>query len=55
MKKSTTKRIRVTRNGKVVRRSMNVNHFRTRKSKDNVRQKRKGRSLDHPIKSILNY
>ncbi len=33
MKKSVTKRIRITRTGKVVRRRMGVDHFKARKSK----------------------
>ncbi len=43
--KSLSKRIKITRNGKIVRRSMGVNHFRTRKSAKNIRGKRKTRSL----------
>ena len=34
---------------------MAVNHFRTRKSTKNIRQKKKNRSLDYPRKEILSY
>jgi len=55
MNKAASKRIRITKNGKIVRRSMAVNHFRTRTSQKNIRGKSKTRSLDYPIKKILNY
>ncbi|MEK7195423.1 MAG: 50S ribosomal protein L35 [Patescibacteria group bacterium] len=55
MKKGVSKRIRITKRGKLVRRSMSVDHFRTRKSQKNIRNKRKGRGIDYPIKKILNY
>jgi ribosomal protein L35 len=53
--KTLTKRIRITKNGKVVRRGMAVNHFRTRSNAKGIRNKRKTRGLDHPMKSLLNY
>jgi ribosomal protein L35 len=53
VKKSVSKRIRITKNGKIVRRPMGVNHFRTRKSTNNVRSKRKTVSLGYPIKAII--
>ena len=53
--KSFTKRIRVTRNGKIVRRPMAVNHFRTRANAKGVRNKRKTLSLDYPMKRLSNY
>jgi ribosomal protein L35 len=55
-KKSLAKRVRITRTGKLVRRSMGVNHFKTRKSTNNNRDKRRMRSFsvaDH--QKILNY
>jgi len=55
MKKSVAKRIRVTRRGKIVRRSMGVDHFRTRKSGKNLRHKKATRGLDYMNKKILNY
>jgi len=55
MQKSFAKRIKTTRTGKFVRRSMAVNHFRTRKSTKNIRGKRKTRGLDYPVKKILDY
>jgi ribosomal protein L35 len=54
MRKSLTKRVRITKNGKVVRRPMGTDHFRTRKSKKLRRSKRKTISLDHPMRRILN-
>ncbi|RJP44936.1 hypothetical protein C4587_01445 [Candidatus Parcubacteria bacterium] len=53
MKKSVVKRIRITRTGKIVRRRMSVNHFRTRRSQKNIRKNRKMTSLDHPKKSFM--
>ncbi|HTY40131.1 MAG TPA: 50S ribosomal protein L35 [Candidatus Paceibacterota bacterium] len=50
--KSFSKRIRITKNGKIVRRSMRLDHFKTRKSTKNARGKRKARSLDFPINKI---
>lgn len=52
MKKSFSKRIRITKRGKVVRRSMRLDHFKTRKSTNNVRAKRKMRSLGYPLQKI---
>jgi len=53
--KSFSKRVRVTKNGKLVRRPMATDHFRTRSTQKNIRGKRKGRSLDYPMKKLLNY
>lgn len=53
--KSVSKRIKITSNGKIVRRPMGVNHFRTRKSSKLVQSKRKTKSLNLSTKSILNY
>jgi ribosomal protein L35 len=53
--KSLTKRIRVTRTGKIIRRLMATDHFRTRKSSKQLRDRKKGASLDYPKKAILNY
>jgi ribosomal protein L35 len=53
--KSVTKRIRITKNGKVVRRPMGVNHFKTRKTGRGIQHRRKSLSLDYPMKKIVNY
>jgi ribosomal protein L35 len=53
--KSVSKRIRITKNGKVVRRPMAVDHFRTRKNGRAIQGQRKTRSLDYPLKKIKNY
>jgi ribosomal protein L35 len=55
MRKSLSKRIKITKNKKIVRRFMAIDHFRTRKTTKNVRRKNKTASLDYPIKKILNY
>lgn len=55
MRKSVSKRIRITRQGKVMRRSMNTDHFRTRKTTKNIRKKKGTRGLDYPINKILNH
>ena len=51
-KKSVSKRIRVTRRGKIVRRPMSIDHFRTRQSTKNIRGKRKTRSLNFPLHNL---
>lgn len=53
--KSFTKRIRITKNGKIVRRGMAQDHFRTRQNQKSIRGKRKSRGLDYPMKVLLNY
>jgi ribosomal protein L35 len=55
MKKSVSKRIRVTKNGKIIRRSTAIDHFHTRKNQKRLRNKRKTLSVDYPAKKILNY
>ncbi len=52
--KSVQKRIKITKNGKIVRRRTGVSHFKTRKSSKMNRDSRKSRSLDMPLKTILN-
>jgi len=53
--KSFTKRIKITKNGKVVRRRGGVDHFKTRKSTRMNRDSRKTRGLDMSMKTLLNY
>ena len=55
MSKSVSKRIRITKNGKIVRRPMAVDHFRTRKNGKGIQGKRKSMSLDYPIKKLMSY
>ncbi|MBI2888465.1 MAG: 50S ribosomal protein L35 [Candidatus Liptonbacteria bacterium] len=55
LSKSVSKRIRFTKNGKIVRRPMAVDHFRTRQTSKSIMNKRKTRSLDYPLKTIINY
>jgi ribosomal protein L35 len=53
--KALAKRVKITKNGKVVRRPMAVDHFRTRKNARKIQSKRKTLSLDYPMKKIINY
>jgi len=54
-RKSISKRIRITKNGKIMRRPMATDHSRTRKSTSNIRGKRKSRGLDGTsIKTLSN-
>jgi len=53
--KSLTKRLRITKNGKIVRRPTGIGHFRTRRNGKGVRDSRKTRSFDFPMKTLLNY
>ena len=50
--KSLTKRIKITRTGKVIRRPMSVDHFRMSKSKKVKRQQRNTRKLNYSIKKL---
>ena len=53
LRKSINKRIRVTKNGKVVRRPMATDHGRTRQTGKTNRQKRQGRGLSIAMKQIV--
>ena len=54
MKKSVTKRIRITRTGKIMRRRMGGDHFHARKSKNQNRRKRLGSILNkRDVKAII--
>jgi len=55
MNKSITKRLRITKNGKIVRRPMGVGHFRTRRNGKGVRDSRQTRPLGLSMKTIKNY
>lgn len=50
--KSFSKRIRITKTGKAVRRPMGVNHFKTRKNANGIRNKRITRLLDMTSKQM---
>lgn len=54
-KKSVKKRIRITKNGKIVRRAMGIDHFRTRKPRRLLRKKSKTLSLNLQNKTITDY
>jgi len=49
MHKSISKRIRITKNGKIVRRAMGVNHFRSKKSSRTKQNLKKSRGLNTPV------
>lgn len=53
--KSLTKRLKITKNGKVVRRRMGVSHFRTRKSSKTNREGRTMRGLNISLKTLKAY
>ncbi len=53
--KSVSKRIRITKNGKAVRRGMGASHFRTRKNGRAIQGLRKSQSLDYPLKKLKSY
>jgi ribosomal protein L35 len=53
--KSFQKRIRITKNGKIMRRRMAMDHFRTRKSTKVNRNSRKKLGLNFPMKTLKNY
>lgn len=50
--KSFSKRIRITKTGKAIRRPMGVNHFKTRKNAKGVRGKRGTLTLDMSAKRM---
>ncbi|RJQ27774.1 50S ribosomal protein L35 [Candidatus Parcubacteria bacterium] len=54
-KKSVTKRIRVTKNGKVARRPMALGHSRSNKSGTQMGRKKGDRGLSLPMSTIKKY
>ena len=52
--KSITKRIRITKTGKALRRPMGVNHFKTRKNAKAIQKKRGTRTLEMTKKRMAN-
>lgn len=51
--KSISKRITVTKTGKVLRRHMGVDHFKTHRTKKAKRQLRKTMSLNYPLAKFI--
>lgn len=47
-RKSLLKRFKLTRTGKILRRHTGLNHYRAKKSGDEIRQSRKWVSLSRP-------
>jgi ribosomal protein L35 len=52
MRKSFAKRIKITKNGKIIHRLMAVDHFKSKKSGQAIQAKRKSRSLEYPNSKI---
>ncbi len=56
MKKAVSKRIRITRTGKLMRRKMGQGHFRANKSGGQIQTKRGGLTVDKADhKTMTNY
>lgn len=55
MKNSMSSRIKITKNGKLIRRKMGSGHFRTRKSSKSIQSKRKTTSLGISAHAVANY
>lgn len=53
--KALSKRVKITKNGKIVRRAMAIDHFRTRKNGRSIQKKRRTLSLNYPMRKIINY
>ncbi|MEK9154641.1 MAG: 50S ribosomal protein L35 [Patescibacteria group bacterium] len=53
MRKTVSKRIRVTRTGKVLRRAMGLCHFRAKKSSSQIKRKKITRSIDDLSKKLI--
>ena len=53
--KALAKRVKITKNGKIVRRAMATDHFRTRKNAAAIQRKRRTLSLNYPMRKIINY
>ena len=48
-RKSLTKRFKITKTGKVLRRASNQNHYKAKKSGDKIRKSRKWVAASKPI------
>ncbi|MEK7464687.1 MAG: hypothetical protein AAB617_02835 [Patescibacteria group bacterium] len=55
MKHSISQRIRVTKNGKVMRRAMGLGHSRASKTSGQMKRKAKSRGLNIPAMTIKKY
>ncbi|MEK7195854.1 MAG: hypothetical protein AAB659_01295 [Patescibacteria group bacterium] len=55
MKKSVTKRIRVTKNGKLIRRKMAQGHFRAGKNSRSIQGKRTSLQISKPDSRRINH
>ncbi len=54
MKKSVSTRIKITKTGKLMRRTMAQDHFRANKSGGQIRKKRKGAQLSGKNVKVFN-
>lgn len=55
MKKSISSRIKITKSGKLMRRTMSTGHNRTRKSRKNIQSKRTQTTLGATKHAVLSY
>jgi len=55
VQKSVTKRLRITRRGKIIRRAMALGHSKVNKRQIQILRKRKLRGLNLPKKTISKY
>ena len=54
MKKSISKRIRITKSGKIIRRAMSLGHSRANKRTTQIKRKKGARSLSMSVNKIKN-
>ncbi len=54
MKKSISKRVRITKSGKILRRAMSLGHSRANKSTAQMKRKKGARLLDIKIRKVTN-
>jgi ribosomal protein L35 len=52
-RKSFLKRFKITKSGKILRRTMGISHFLAKKSSEMIRKKRKLKSLNNDLKDYL--
>ena len=52
-RKSITKRFKLTKNGKILRRATGLNHYRAKKSGKKIRKSRKWVALSKPEAKII--
>ncbi len=53
MRKSVLKRIKFTKNGKIIHRMSGQNHFRAKKTSENLRAKRRTANIDSHFRKLV--